>query len=106
MKKLKDVMVAYLGIRNSNDFELSKDIQILNANETVPVTIEYIKDKIGVAKNFKKVDNKITADIKVDHTKLDSIFRLAFSYQREEGNDEPEEIEIISVGMLPRSKDA
>jgi len=102
MEKLKDVTVAYLGIKNSNGFELPEDTQILNAGETVPVTIGYTKDKIGVANNFRKTGNKIIANVEVDHTEKDSVFRPCFEYH----DDKPEEIRILTVGMLPKSRDS
>ena len=102
----KNVVVGFTGRANANGFLVPASVKIANPGKVIPVTFDFSENKIGVAKNFKKVANTIRADVELDKLsfpKMHHIFRLGF--QCDEAN-EPSEIAIFQVALLPKYKDA
>ena len=62
MKK-ENVTILEIGIKASNDITYLVDLDLTLPKNNVPLTINYEKDIIGFADNFKRERNKIVCDI-------------------------------------------
>lgn len=102
----KNVVVSFTGMANANGFLVPASVKIVNPGKVIPVTFDFSENKIGVAKNFKKVGNTIRADVKLEKLafpKMHHVFRLGFKCNLLK---EPSEMTISQVALLPKSKDA